>query len=249
MLIDVHAHLDFPQFDSDRKQVIENAKREGILIINSGIGPEGIEKTISLARKYDNVFATLGLSPREFRREIVEETMELVRKYRNDILGIGEVGLDYHWVKDSKGRREELENFNRFVELSRELKLPLVVHSRDAEVDVINRLKEGDIPALLHSFSGDLKLAEEAVSFDCLISIPASVVYSKQKQKMVKHLPLESIVMETDAPYLSPKPGTRNEPVNLKLTRDMIAEIKGVDKGIVEGATTENAERFFDLRL
>ncbi len=249
MLIDVHAHLDFPQFDSDREQIIEKARKGGILVINSGMGPDGIEKTISLVKRYDNIFATLGLSPQEFEKEIIDETVELIRRYRNDILGIGEVGLDYYWIKDPHERRKELENFNRFIELSRELELPLVIHSRDAEEDVINRLKEENLPVILHSFSGNPEQAEDAISLGCLISIPASVVYSKKKQKLVEDLPLESIVLETDAPYLSPKPRTRNEPVNIKLTRDKIAKIKGIDKAIVEESTTENAKRFFDLKL
>jgi len=249
MLIDVHAHLDFPQFDSDRWDVIERARREKILVINSGMGPEGIEKTISLAKKYDNIFATLGLSPQEFKKEIIDKTVELIRRYRNEILGIGEVGLDYYWIKDSNSREKELENFNRFIELSRELKLPLVIHSRDAEADVINRLKEENLPVILHSFSGSPEQAEEAISFGCLISIPVSVVYSKRKQKLVENLPLESMVLETDAPYLSPRPKTRNEPINIKLTRDKIAKIKDIDKEIIEEITTKNAKGFFDLKL
>jgi len=249
MLIDVHAHLDLPQFDSDRGEVIERARREEILVINSGMGPEGIEKTISLSKKYDNVFATLGLSPREFRKGVIDKTKELIRRYRNEIVGIGEVGLDYYWVRDSSSRGRELENFDEFIELSRELNLPLVVHSRDAEGDVIDRLKKEDLPVILHSFSGSPEQAEVAVSFGCLISIPVSLVYSKRKQKLVENLPLESMVLETDAPYLSPIPKTRNEPVNIKLTRDEIAKIKNIDRDIVEDITTKNAKKFFDLKL
>jgi TatD DNase family protein len=249
MLVDVHAHLDFPQFDSDRGAVIERARDEGIFIVNSGLGPEGIVKTISLAGEYDNISATLGLSPQEFRGEVVDETRRLIREHRDEISGIGEVGLDYYWVKDSAGRGRELEVFNMFIGLSQELNLPLVVHSRDAEVDVIQRLREEDIPALLHSFSGGLRQAEEAVSFGCLISIPISVNYSKNKQTLAENLPLESLVLESDSPFLSPEPKTRNEPSFIRLSRDKIAEIKDVDREIVEEVTTRNAKDFFGLKL
>jgi TatD DNase family protein len=249
MLIDVHAHLDFPQFDSDREHVIECAREAGIIIVNSGMGPSSIEKTLDLARNHDNVFATLGLSPQEFNQETIENTLALIRKHRADILGIGEVGLDYYWVKDSSDRRREIVNLGLFIELSKSLSLPLVIHSRDAEGDVLKVLEENDVRALLHCFSGSFEQAEVAISLDCLISIPTSVVYSKNKQGLVERLPLESIVLETDAPYLSPHPKMRNEPKNIILSRDKVAEIKGLDKHAVEETTTENAIRFFDLKV
>lgn len=249
MLVDVHAHLDFPQFDSDRGEVIKRARDAGILVVSSGMGPSGIEKTLVLAENYDNVFATFGLSPQEFSQEIVEETLNLIRKHRKEILGIGEVGLDYYWVKNPAERKREKEVFRLFIELAEELNLPLIVHSRDAEADVIELLREYDMSSLLHCFSGSVEQAEEAVSLDCLVSIPTSIVYSKRKQTLIERLPLESIVLETDAPYLSPKPKTRNEPVNVTLSRDKLAEIKNLDKKVVEEATTENAKRFFDLKV
>ncbi len=249
MLIDVHAHLDFPQFDRDRDSVVRNAKDNEIFIINSGIGRDGIEKTMKLVSEYDNVKATLGLSPTEFNTQIIEETIDLIRKYRDRIVGIGEVGLDYYWVKDSEKRRTELENFRRFIDLAEELDLPLVIHSRDAEGDVINELKRKNLPALLHCFGGTLKQAEDAISFGCLISIPTNVVYSKQKQLLSKEIPLESMVLETDSPYLAPVPKTRNEPVNVRLSAEKIAEIRGIELSAVEDITTNNARSFFNQRL
>jgi len=105
MLIDVHTHLDFPQFDSDRGEVIRKASEEGILIINSGIGPEGIEKAIKLSEKHEGILATLGLSPQEFDSGVIDETIKLIRGYKDRIIGIGEVGLDYYWVKEVEKRR------------------------------------------------------------------------------------------------------------------------------------------------
>ncbi len=249
MLIDVHAHLDFPQFNPDRDKIIKEAGREDIIIINSGIGPEGIKKTLELSRKHDNVYATLGLSPQEFDEEIIEETISLIRKHRCDIVGVGEVGLDYHWIKEPEKRHAEKINFDRFINLSKELSLPVVIHSRDAESDVIKKIEEENFRAILHSFGGTVEEAERAVSLGALISIPANICYSKQKMKLAKRIPLKSIVLETDSPYLSPEPKTRNSPLNLKLSTEKIAEIKEVDVDTIEEVTTENAKKFFNLRI
>ncbi|RLI92433.1 MAG: DNase [Candidatus Altiarchaeales archaeon] len=249
MLIDVHSHLDFPQFDNDREYVIERASREDIIIINSGLGPEGIERTLSLSERYENVLATLGLSPQEFDGNVICEVINLIRKYRDEIVGIGEVGLDYYWVRDGEKRKLEMENFEKFMDLSIELNLPLVIHSRDAENDVIEKLIEYDMGALLHCFSGNLRQAEKAISIGCLISIPTSVVYSKQKQKLVREIPLENIVLESDSPYLSPVPRTRNEPINIKMSLKKISEIKNIDIEEIAEVTTKNAMSFFNLQF
>ncbi len=249
MLIDVHAHLDFKQFDADRDEVIERAGREGVVIINSGLGTTGIGNTLDLIQKHKNVYATLGLTPTEFKTDEIESTIRLIRGSRGRIVGLGEVGLDYYWIKDAEKRREEASTFSRFIELSRELKLPLVIHSRDAEEDTLRILKEEGITALLHCFGGSPEQAVEAASEGHLISIPANIANSSQKQKIAKAVALESLVLETDSPYLSPVPKTRNEPVNIKETAKKIAELKGVDVSIVEDATTKNAAEFFRLRL
>lgn len=249
MLIDAHAHLDFSQFDEDREKVIEKARKENIWIITSAVDPKSIKKTIAMMEKYDNLSATFGSKPEEFNGEIIEETIQLIKKNRDKIVGIGEIGLDYYWVKEKDKRNEEIKNFHKFIDLAKELSLPLVVHSRDAEEDVIEILKGGDIKTILHCFSGSVEQAKEAISFGCLISIPTNVVYSKQKRKLVEEIPLENIVLETDAPFLSPVPKTRNVPANVKLSAEKIAEIKKVDLKLVEEITTKNAIKFFSLKL
>ena len=247
MLIDTHTHLDFPQFDNDRNEIIKKAEQENILIITSAMGPDRIKKTLEIIEKHDNIFATFGLSPQEFDEKIIKETIALIRKHKDKIVGIGEVGLDYYWIKDSEKRKKEMENFKIFIELSDELKLPLVIHSRDAEGGVICELEKSGKPALMHCFSGSKEQAERAICFGCLISIPTSIIYSKQKQRLAKDLPLESMVLETDAPYLSPIPKTRNEPVNVKLSAEKIAEVKNIDLEVVEETTTKNAGNFFGI--
>ena len=128
------------------------------------------------------------------------------------------------------------------------MNLPLVIHSRDSESDIIEELKSSDRNAILHCFSGTVKQAEEAISLGCIISIPASIAYSKQKQELARKIPFDRIVLETDAPYLPPVPKTRNEPANVKLAALKIAGLKGIDYSIVEKVTTENARKFFNLK-
>ncbi|MEA3254813.1 MAG: TatD family hydrolase [Candidatus Altiarchaeota archaeon] len=247
MLVDVHTHIDFPQFDRDRRDVIKRAEKEKIVIINSGMGSGGMKKTLELIKEYENVYATFGVSPTEFNEGEIKDCIKLIRDNRDSIVGIGEVGLDYHWIKDSSERIQEMNNFRGFIDLSNELNLPLVVHSRGAEGDVIKALRDSGSKAILHCFSGSVAQAEEAVKSGNLISIPASVVYSKQKQEMVRRIPLKHLVLETDAPFLSPVPKTRNEPVNIKLSIRKISEVKGVNTSIVEDTTTLNAKKFLNL--
>jgi TatD DNase family protein len=248
LLVDVHAHLDYSKFDSDRDEVVGRAKSAGVLTITSALGPEGIGKTLLLLERYHELKATFGLAPTELASDVIDETRRLIREHRERIVGLGEVGLDYHWVKELNRRKEEQVNFQSFIELAQELHLPMVIHSRDAEEDVLRILKENDVSALLHCFSGSVELALDAAASGHLISIPTSVVHSSGKQRLAKDLPLESIVLETDAPYLSPQPKTRNEPANVAASCEKIASIKGINPDAVASATTQNAVRFFDLK-
>ena len=251
MLVDTHAHIDFPWFDSDRGEMLKRASDENIVIIHSGLGVSGIKKAVELAGNYGNVYATLGLPPTELSDDVVNETLNEIRRNKNNnkIIGIGEVGLDYHWVKEQDLRKKEHGNFEKFISLSDETGLPLVIHSRNAEKDCIKILKEHGKGALMHCFCGTIEQAFDAISFGCLISITTTFAGSEYRKKMVSELALENLVLETDAPYLSPVPETRNESINIKLTADAIAKIKGVDFETVAKATTGNVERFFGVKF
>lgn len=247
MLVDCHCHLTFPDFDSDRRRVIKEAARQEVLIINSSVSPSEVENSRKLAEAYYNVFWTLGLSASSLEADLVEETIELVSKHREAIVGLGEVGLDYYWVKDEEGRRKEMDAFKKFIEVSIDFSLPLVVHSRDAEEDCLRILDEYGKCALLHCFSGSVEQALSAASAGHIISIPANVTYVKSRQKLAKDIPIESIVLETDAPYLAPTPKSRNEPVNVGKACEKIAELKGVSRDYIAEKTTENARKFFEI--
>ncbi len=255
-MFDAHCHLDFNVFDSDIDDVINRAFNENIGIITCVMDKEGMNKTLNLYDKFSHTkrfFITLGISPTIVNEEKINEFVNLVEKYKDKILGIGEIGLDYYWVKDEVIREMQKRNLRNFIELSKKLNKKIIVHSRNAENDVIEILKEKNTNAMLHCFSGSIKNALKAIDIGCLISIPTSAYYSKERQKMIKEIPIEYIVTETDAPFLSPFPerrnegslSSRNEPYNVKYLVQKIAEIKNLSVQTVSDITEENLRKFF----
>lgn len=236
-----------PVFDKDRGQVIERA---GCTIIDSAIEPQLWEKSLEISRSHENVFSSIGLDPCQAEEEgysrLAERCMEFIRKHRKEIVGVGEVGLDFLRVK--RNRDLQTEVFRSFISLSNELNLPVVVHSRWAPkqaVDVL--LGESAKKVVLHAFPGTVKDALRATEAGYLISIPTSVIRSEQEQELVQSLELKHLVTETDSPVMAPKRGERNEPMNVKLVVERIAELKGLEKSEVERITTLNATGLFGL--
>jgi TatD DNase family protein len=245
MLVDTHCHLDFGQFDLDRDEVVKRAS--DMLVVNSTVDPGGVADALRMCERYENVRLCLGFGASDLGEDRFEKMRGLIRRHKDELVGLGEVGLDYYWVKDEKERQTQKRHFTEMAELSRELDLPLVVHSRDAEADCINILEGLKVEAIMHCFSGTIKEAERAVDAGCLISIPANVTYVGSRQKIAKAVPVESIVLETDAPYLAPVKGQRNEPANVLAAAKKIAEIKGLGLEQVREATTSAAKRFFRI--
>jgi len=241
-LIDTHAHLDFPEFDRTRPEVIARAKASGVGIINCCLTSDGWVKV----KDNKDLFLMTGCCP--YRFSDWEPQWKLVNENIDNIIGVGEIGLDYYWVKEDHGRKREEENFLRFLKLAREHDKPVLIHSRNAEKRALEILKREKVEkAIMHCFSGMLEDALRAVDMGYLVSIPTNIVNSKQKQEFAKKLPLESIVLETDAPYLSPEHGKINEPANVVLSAKKIAEIRGIDFGQVCSVTTRNAREFFKI--
>ncbi len=243
--VDVHCHLDFPQFDKDRDDVV--ARATDVLIVNSTVDPGLAEKGLRLSETYENVHCMLGIAASELDEEKIGRMTELITENRKLIVGLGEAGLDYYWVKDEDGREKERENFRKIAELSAELGLPLVVHSRDAEDDCINILRELKVRAIMHCFSGTVQEALEAAAMGCMISIPANVAHSRSRQNIAKEVPLESLVLETDAPYLAPEKGGRSEPADVRRSSAKIAQLRGIPEDEVRDATTRNALGFLRI--
>jgi len=254
-MFDVHCHLDFPAFDKDRKEVIETAFKENVKIITCAYGIESIEKTNKFLSAFKEdfnrkIFVSYGISPQEYDDEKIEQFVKILKKDADKIIAIGEVGLDYYWERDIEKRKLQRKNLEDLIKISEKLKKKLIIHSRGAENDILEILKEYNKKALLHCFSGSIKIAKKSkIDLGCVISIPTSVCYSKSKANLVKNLEIENLVTETDAPFLSPFPGqkTRNEPVNVKFSVKKISELKNLSYARADEIIENTVKKFFDI--
>lgn len=246
-LTDTHAHICDPVFDADRAKVLDRAGRTGIGgIVCVGEDISDARKNLELARKYPILKPAAGLYPTHLDMDACEEMIAFIREHRNRLLAIGEVGLDFWMVKDKSERALQQDIFIRFISLSLELDLPLNVHSRSAGRHAVDLLiQHGAKRVQLHAFDGKTAAARPAVEAGYSFSIPPSIVRSRQKQKLVKNLPLESLLVETDSPVLGTEPGMRNEPANLPVAVRSIAEIKGLPKSDVVRSVIENTRQIY----
>lgn len=246
MMIDCHCHLEDDEFSKDLNEVILRAREYGILMVCSGLGLEGATRAVELSHQYKDVKATAGLAP--YSKEAPDEVIEFIKDNRKNIIGIGEVGLDHHWGKTDADRKHQESVFRKFIRLSKELDLPLVVHSRSAGERVLDILIEENAErVLLHAFDGKASLAARAVEKGFFFSIPPCVVHSEQKQLLVKAVPLENLCLESDAPVLGIDPKARNEPVFIIDAATRIAQLKSVPPQEVVEETTQNAKRLYRL--
>ena len=252
-LVDTHCHLDFPQFDPDRDKVILRAKEQGVrLIVNIGSSLEGSRRSVELSKEHDFIYATVGVHPHEadtFNKETEREICALAKNEK--VVAIGEIGLDY--FKNFSKQENQRPLFIRLLGLAEELNLPVVLHNREAEVDTLRMVKEAmPIRAVVHCFSGDEKFLKDCLDLGFYISFTCNITYKKAEKlrALVGITPLDRLMLETDAPYLSPEGlrGKRNEPVNVTILAQEIAKIKGISIEEISAATTENAKQFFKLK-
>jgi len=248
-LIDTHAHLDLPQFDRDRVRVIARARREGIGIITVGIDLESSRKAVRLAKGY-KVYAAVGIHPHEAKRyskdldEALRKLEELTEAER--VVAIGETGLDYY--RNLSPRQDQVKLFQAQLELAERLDLPVIVHDREADREILAILREARVRGVVHSFSSPLEVAERLLEQGFYLGFSGPVTFPKAPQReVVREVPLERILVETDAPYLTPVPhrGRRNEPAYVRYVAQAIAELRGLAEEKVARQTTENAGRLF----
>lgn len=252
MLIDTHAHLCDPSFDEDRAAVLKRAREAGVVaVVSVSESVADFEKTLNLASESPElVRPAAGLFPTVLDSTEADEVVAMARANRDRLFAIGEVGLDLWKVQDAAGRELQAEIFRRFVDLSIELDLPLNVHSRAAGRPTIDLLLEsGACRVQLHAFDGRAAKALPALEAGFFFSVPPSVVRSVQKQKLVRRLPLESLLLETDSPVLGPDAQARNEPANVTVVVRAIAELKNVSVADIEAAVTENTIRLYGDRI
>jgi len=258
-LIDTHCHLDFPDFDHDREAVIEKARQEAVAyIINIGSSLDASKRALELAQRYDFIYATLGLHPHEAQDcslSALEELKALARNRR--VVAIGEIGLDYYFREPPRKGIKTLQEslFRTLIGIARERGLPLVIHSRDADSDLLRILKDeykdGKIRGVVHCFSSDEQFLKTCLELGLCVSFTCNITYKKADnlRYLVKVVPLNRLLLETDAPFLSPQVcrGMRNEPANVKILAEEIARIKNLDFNEVAETTTRNAKELFSL--
>ena len=254
VLIDTHCHLDMSAYQADYDALLDRAMEAGVTrIITVGIDLDSSRRAIGLAEKSEGIYATVGVHPHnvaELNEGVYKELQGLCSHPK--VVAYGEIGLDY--VKNYAPVPLQKEHFARQVALASELRLPLVVHDREAHDDIMEMLESaGPFPAggVMHCFSGDVIFARRVLALGFHISIPGVVTFAKAEmlQEAVREIPLSSLVLETDGPFLAPAPyrGKRNEPRLLLFTAQKVAELKGVSLDEVARQTSKNAERLFNL--
>lgn len=253
MLIDTHCHLDFPQYNEDRNAVIQRAKDAGVeYLVNIGATLDSSIASCELAREHATVYASVGVHPHDaggFNKETEEKIRQLAA--RDKVVAIGETGLDY--FRNLSSQEDQKQAFKKLIELAKSLDLPLVVHTRQAEEETLRILKYAmPIKAVVHCFSGDESFLKECLMLGFFISFTCNITYKKAQglREMVKLTPLDKLMLETDAPYLSPEGfrGKRNEPLQIKLLAEAVSQIKGVSFEEIADKTTNNAKGFFKLK-
>jgi TatD DNase family protein len=251
-MIDVHCHLEQEDYSKDRDEVIENLRKELKAIITCCAHPKDFDLTLNLVEKYKGfIFATVGIHP-EYVKEISEkekeEFLEKIKENKDKIVGIGEIGLDFNWVKEKEWQEKQKELFIELINFAKELNLPLIIHSREAYDEAVRILEQENAKnVLLHMFGAN-HLVKKVIENDWFISMNTIVLKSKKHKKVVRDMPLERLMLETDSPWLSPC-GGRNTPLSVKVVAEKISEIKKVKFEEVDRITTKNAIKFFNLPL
>lgn len=272
MFIDIHAHINDSKLIDEVDNVIDRANKAGVkYIVNATCDVKSIKETLELVKKYENVYATLGIHPQAIF-EYDDEIEELIYSNKNNqkVIGIGEIGLDYHdmetqiaYIKqdypqyvnitEEEVKNKQKEVFIKQIELASKMNLPIVVHSRDATADTLEIIKSNinllKNKGLIHCFSGSVEVAKEYFKMGFYISVGGSITFKNARciPDVIRECGIDNVMLETDCPYLSPEPyrGKINEPKNVVLVSDKIAEILDINYRQVEEKTTENAFALF----
>ncbi len=254
MIFESHAHYDDDAFDQDREELLKHMQENGIgYIVNIGANLETCRKVLKLTEQYSYIYGSLGVHPSDVI-ELNEEGMDwLERKSANDkIVAIGEIGLDYHY--DEPARDIQKKWFIRQLDLARNVKLPIIVHSREAAqdtMDIIKAEKAGDLGGVIHCFSYGVEMAREYLTMGFYIGVGGVITFKngKKLREVVEYTPLDRILLETDCPYLAPEPyrGKRNSSLYLPYVVEEIARIKGISRDEVEDVTFNNAKNMYRL--
>ena len=256
---DNHAHLDDEKFNEDREELIEKIKQEGIeTFISAGYSLESSKKAIELSKKYEFIYTTCGVSPNDIPQteeelwKMLEEIKKLAKE-NSKVRAIGEIGLDYYWEKDQKRRDLQKKTFTEQIKIANELKLPIVIHTREAVMDTLEILKQNEVykKGIFHCCPLNRELVKEGLKLGFYISFAGPVTFknSKNADEIINMVPNDKILIETDSPYLSPEPlrGRRNDPRNVKYIAEKIAKVKELQIEDVAEFTYKNAKTIYEI--
>lgn len=251
-LFDSHCHLNDEQFTADFDEVWARAQEAGVVrVLVPGVDVVSSERAITLADRYDEVFAAVGIHP-EAANGVPDRDFDRIEQLaaHPKVAAIGEIGLDYYW--DAAPRDEQRDVLRRQIEIARRQSLPVVIHNRDATEDTVHLLEaecRGEVRGVMHCFTGDLPTARRCLDIGFLLSFGGPLTFKNAQpvRDTAAAIPLSSLLVETDAPYLSPHPlrGKRNEPMRVRLVAEALADVKGVDVAVLADTTFANAERLF----
>ena len=252
--IDSHAHLDLPEFNNDRDETIQRAQENAVeKIITIGIGIKECREALRIAGSYSFVYAAIGIHPHN-AKTVDLKTLDFLEKNSRDenVVALGEMGLDF--FRNLSPKEDQIRCFRAQLDLASSLKLPVIIHDREAHKETVSILREESVwetGGVLHCFSGDTKMAFSCIDMGLYISIPGTVTFKNAKtlHEVARKVPLENLLVETDAPFLAPVPfrGKRHEPAYVKWVAERIARIKNVSLEEVTHATTQNSKNLFSL--
>ena len=254
MLVDVHCHLTDSKIYGKIDDVIKDAINNDVkIIVTSTLTIEDISKAINIANKFRGiVYITIGFDPANLSIKDLDYLMSLVKKIRDFkyFVGIGEIGLDFIKIRDKTLKEISIVLLTKLLNLVKELNVPVVIHCRKAMNIVLNKLREFKIDKVVfHAYNDSLSYVKECVEYGYYFSIPPSIMYSKQKQELVKQVPLENLLLESDAPIIGLRKGEESRPSDIKFVVEKIAEIKGESINRVKDITTNNAFKVFQFKL
>lgn len=248
LIFDSHAHYDDPKFDGIRDELLDGLPKHGVFgVINCGCDTESSKKALALAEKYPYIYAAAGIHPENIGGGTPEEIKALAGHKK--CVAIGEIGLDYYWVSDNKEDQKRL--FEEQLELANSLSMPVIVHDRDAHADTLELLKKHRPKGVLHSFSGSAEMAAEILKLGMYLGIGGALTFKNARKlpEVVEMLPLNRLLLETDAPYMTPVPyrSKLNHSAMIYFTAAKIAEIKNTSPETILNTSKENTEKLFGI--
>lgn len=253
MYFESHAHYDDKQFDEDREELLLNLKNHNVgYVVNIGADMKSSYNSIKMAEKYDFVYASVGVHPHE-AINVTEDDYETIKNWlqHEKVVALGEIGLDFYY--DFSPRDIQRQVFKKQLKICENITKPVIIHSRDASQEVFDTINDSKVrKGVIHAYSGSLEMALEYIKMGFYIGVGGVLTFKNANKllNVVENIPLESILIETDSPYLSPVPvrGTRNNSQNLKYIVKKISEIKQIEEEIVEKTTLETAKKFFCIK-